>query len=75
MQLTVHVDKAYSGSAIARIYMPGCEMVLVMPEGVMTRAQGFDIEMQKKIIRALRPYRDTMAEKAINHNYEIEIEI
>lgn len=75
MQLTVHIGKAYSGSAIARVYMPGRELVMVVPEFVITRAQGFNIEMQKKIVLALGKCRKSLAEKALNHSYEIDIEV
>lgn len=75
MQVTVHIDKAIGDSAMAKVYKPGCEMVMVVPQFIIIRAQGLNKEMQKKIVLALAKYRDSIVEKAREKNYEIDIEI
>ena len=75
MELTVHIDKAIGDSAIAKIYKPGCEMVMVVPQFIIIRAQGLNKEMQKKILLALAKDRETLAERAAEHGYEIDIEV
>ena len=73
--VTVHLSKMVNGSSMARIYKAGYEMLIVLPQFVIVRAQGFDKSEQTKIIIALAREKESLLEKASMQNYEQDIEI
>lgn len=73
--MIVHFSKAINGSTVARIYRPGSEMLIFIPEFVTTRSQGFSSEEQEKILNALKARKNRILKVAQLQNFEIDIEI
>ena len=73
--MTVHFSKAINGSTMARIYRPGAEMVIIIPEFIATRTQGFSSDEKERILKALKTRKNRILKVAQLQNFEIDIEI
>ena len=73
--MIIHFCKAINGSTMARIYRPGSEMIIVVPQFIIIRSQGFNSEEQKKILNALKVRKNRILKVAQLQNFEIDLEI